>query len=227
VPFKFNQHIPQVDGEIDGIKGAFAIDIGSPSSIDLFAPFVEKHKLKGKYRPRYAGVTGWGINGPSRSALARADVLKVGGVEIKGPVTELTLPTPGAVADKGAAGSVGAGVLKRFNLVFDYGRQLIYFERNANDALPDVFDRSGMWINLTEGGKSFDVVDVMAGGPADQAGLEPGDQIVTVDGARADQVPLPELRKRFRTDVPGTRIKLEFERAGKTTGADLILRDLT
>ena len=118
-------------------------------------------------------------------------------------------------------------MLKRFNLVFDYGRKVIYFERNANDAQPDVFDRSGMWINVTEGGGSFDVVDVMAGGPADRAGLEAGDQIVKVDGAPADDVSLPELRKRFRSDPPGTKIKVEFSRAGKVTAAEVILRDLT
>ena len=227
VPFKFNEHIPQVEGEIDGIKGPFDIDTGSRSSIDLFAPFVEKHRLKGKYRPRFEGVTGWGVGGPSRSALARADVLKLGSVEIKRPVTELTLQTKGAFTDAYTAGNIGAGVLKRFNLVFDYARQVIYFERNANDAQPDVFDRSGMWINVTEGGGSFDVVDVIAGGPAQQAGLQAGDRILTVDGAKADNVALPELRKRFRTDAPGTRIRLEFQRSGKVAGAELILRDLT
>jgi hypothetical protein len=226
VPFKFNDHVPQVDGEIDGIKGPFDIDTGSRSSLDLFAPFVEKHKLKGKYRPRFEGVTGWGVGGPSRSALARANVLKLGNVEIKRPVTELTLQTTGAFTDQYGAGNVGAGVLKRFNLVFDYGRKVIYFERNANDARPDVFDRSGMWINVTEGGGSFDVVDVIAGGPAERAGLAAGDQIVRVDGVKADELSLPELRRRFRSDAPGTAIRVEFERAGKVAPAEVILRDL-
>jgi hypothetical protein len=226
VPFKFNEHVPQVEGDIDGRKGAFDIDTGSRSSIDLFAPFVEKHNLKAKYRPRFQGVTGWGVGGPSRSAIARAEVLRLGGVEIKGPVTELTLQTKGAFTSEAGAGNVGAGVLRRFNLVFDYGRQVIYFERHARHADPDVFDRSGMWINVSEGGGSFDVVDVIEKGPAEKAGLKAGDRLLTVDGARADSLSLPELRKRFRTDAPGTRIRVEFERAGKVTGADLILRDL-
>jgi hypothetical protein len=226
VPFKFNEHLPQVEGEIDGIKGAFDIDTGSRSSIDLFAPFVAQHKLRSKYRPRFEGVSSWGVGGPSRSALARAQVLKLGAVEIKRPVTELTLQTRGAFTNENGAGNVGAGVLRRFNLVFDYGRQVIYFERNANDALPDVFDRAGMWINVTEGGGSFDVVDVIAGGPAERAGMKAGDHLLAVDGKTADAWSLPELRKRLRTDPPGTSIKVEFERAGKVTNAEVILRDL-
>src|SRR5208337_2920031 len=46
VPFQFNEHIPQVEGEIDGIPGKFDIDTGSRSSVDLLRPFAEKHDLK-------------------------------------------------------------------------------------------------------------------------------------------------------------------------------------
>jgi carboxyl-terminal processing protease len=83
-----------------------------------------------------------------------------------------------------------------------------------------------MWINVTQGGGSFDVVDVIAGGPAQRAGLAAGDRIVTVDGVKADELSLPELRERFRRDAPGTRIQLEFEHAGKVAPAEVILRDL-
>ncbi len=215
VPFKFDDHLPEVEGEIDGIKGTFDIDTGSRSSLDLFAPFVEKHNLKAKYNARLEGVTGWGVGGPSRSAIARAGKLRLGDVVIERPVTELTLQKKGAFTDEYGAGNVGTGVLGRFNLVFDYGRQVIYFERNALDAHPDVFDRSGMWINRSEGGGSFDVVDVIAGGPAEHAGLKAEDRIVTVDGAKADALSLPELRKRFKNrlarNAPQARVRTRWQ----------------
>ncbi len=226
VPFKFKEHIPQVDGEIDGIAGKFDIDTGSRSSIDLMGPFVEKHKLKAKYRPKFEGVTGWGVGGPSRSAITRAGVLKLGDVVIERPVTELTLQTKGAFTDQYAAGNVGAGVLKRFNLVFDYNGQTIYFERNSTDALPDVFDRSGLWINVGESSGYFEVLDVIAGGPADRAGIKVGDRILAVDDATVDKLTLYGLRRQFKTTAPGTRIKLQLERAGKPTRAEIVLRDM-
>ena len=226
VPFKFKDHIPQVQGEIDGIAGTFDLDTGSRASLDLMAPFVEKHGLKAKYQPKFEGVTGWGVGGPSRSAIARATVLKLGEVTIERPVIELTLQTKGAFTDQYVAGNVGAGVLKRFNLVFDYNGQVIYFERNANDAQPDVFDRSGMWLNVGEGNDFFEVIDVIAGGPADQAGLKVGDQIRSVDGVAVNKMALYGLRQRFKTAAPGTRIKLELERAGKPSRLRLVLRDL-
>jgi hypothetical protein len=91
VPFKFSEHIPQVDGEIDGIPGKFDIDTGSRASVDLLGPFVEKNGLKQKYAPKFEGVTGWGVGGPARSQIGRAQLLKLGEVAVPAPVTELTL----------------------------------------------------------------------------------------------------------------------------------------
>ena len=224
VQFKFNEHIPQVDGEIDGIAGKFDIDTGSRSSLDLMGPFIEKNGLKEKYQPRVEGVTGWGVGGASRSAVTRAGVLKLGGVSIDKPVTELTLQTKGAFTDQYVAGNVGAGVLKRFNLVFDYGSQVIYFEPNANYAKPDVFDRSGLWINSADNG--YEIVDVIAGSPAEAAGLKVGDRIRRVDGKATSEVALPALRTRFKSDAPGTKIRIEYERGGQPHDTTLVLKEM-
>jgi hypothetical protein len=224
VPFKFNEHIPQVEGEIDGIAGKFDIDTGSRASLDLLGPFVEKHGLKAKYAPRLEGVTGWGVGGPVRAAIGRAEVLKLGDVTVRAPVTELTLQQKGAFTDPYVAGNVGAGVLKRFNIVFDYGRKRMIFEKNANYAKADAFDRAGMWMNEGEGG--FEVMDVFAGSPAAQAGIRVGDTIVAVDGRPVASVTLPGLRQRFRTDPPGTKVTLEVRTAGTEREVSLTLRDL-
>jgi Aspartyl protease/PDZ domain len=224
VPFKFNNHIPQVDGEIDGLAGKFDIDTGSRASLDLMGPFVEKHDLKAKYAPRLEGVTGWGVGGPARAAIGRAQVLKLGDVSVPAPVTELTLQKKGAFTDPYVAGNVGAGVLKRFNIVFDYGRKRLIFEKNANYGKADAFDRAGMWMNEAEGG--FEVMDVFAGSPAADAGIKVGDTIVAVDGLPVASLTLPGLRQRFRTDAPGTKVTLKVRTGEAEREAVLTLRDL-
>jgi hypothetical protein len=224
VPFKFKAHIPQVEGEIDGLPGKFDIDTGSRSSLDLFTPFVEKNGLREKYAPKVEGVTGWGVGGPARGPVTRAQTLKLGGVVVKGPVTELTLQQKGAFTDPYVAGNVGAGVLKRFNIVFDYGHEQLIFEPNANDAKPDTFDRAGLWINQSDDG--YEVKDVIAGSPAVEAGLKPGDVIVAVDGTRAATLPLPDVRLRLRSDPPGTRVRLTVRSGGSEREVVLTLRDL-
>ena len=224
VPFKFNEHIPQVAGSIDGIPGKFDIDTGSRSSLDLMGPFVEKNNLTAHYDAKLEAVTGWGVGGAAKSLVTRAKVLRLGDVEVVNPVTELTLQQKGAFTSQYVAGNVGAGVLKRFNIIFDYPHQQMIFERNANYGQPDVFDRSGMWLNLS--GEAFEVMYVIADGPSAKAGLKPGDRIIAVDGRPASEVSLPALRTRFKSEPPGTRMRLTVVTAGQRHDVDLVLKDL-
>lgn len=224
VPFRFNNHIPQVDGEIDGVPGKFDIDTGSRASLDLLVPFVEKNNLKARYAPKFEATTGYGVGGPARSLVTRASMLKLGSVEVSNIVTELSTQTKGAFTDPYVAGNVGGGVLKRFNITFDYGKQQLVFERNANDAKPDVFDRSGMWLNVS--GDAFEVMDVVPGGPASQAGLKVGDQLIAIDGQPSAKASLAATRVRFKTDAPGTHVRLQVRSGGATREAILTLRDL-
>ena len=224
VPFTFNEHIPQVEGSLDGISGKFDIDTGARGSVTILAPFAEKNGLTEHYGAKVAAVTGWGVGGPARGLVTRARTLRLGTLEVAGPVVDLSQQKKGAFIDPYVAGNVGAGVLKRFNVTFDYGRQRLIFEPNANYARPDAYDRAGMWIN--RGPEGFEVVDVVAGGPAEEAGLRVGDRITAIGGTPAGQLSLPVVRERFRTEPVGTTIKLAATRNGKPRNLKLVLRDL-
>jgi C-terminal processing protease CtpA/Prc len=137
---------------------------------------------------------------------------------------DLSQQKKGAFIDPYVAGNVGAGVLKRFNVTFDYGRQRLIFEPNANYARPDAYDRAGMWINRDSEG--FEVVDVVAGGPAEAAGLKVGDRITAIGGTPAGRLSLPVVRERFRTEPVGTKVKLTIRRDGKERSLKVVLRDL-
>jgi hypothetical protein len=242
VPFKFNEHVPQVEGAIDGIAGAFDLDTGSRASVDLLGSFVAQHGLRARYAPKLEGVAGWGVGGPARAQFARAGTLRLGGLEVSRPVMELTLQTKGAFSDKYVAGNVGGALLSRFNVTFDYSRQQVIFERFERDArdarsrgvggedLPIPFDRAGAWLNLAEetppARPAFEVIDVYAGGPAAEAGLRPGDRIVEVDGKTPAELPLPALRERLRNDPPGTHVRFTVLRAGQRGEVVVVLRDL-
>lgn len=224
VPFKFNGHTPQVEGEIDGIKGLFDIDTGSRSALSILKPFWEKHGLEARFGARLEAVTGWGVGGPARARLARAGVLRLGGVAIERPVTELSTQAKGSFTDPYVAGNVGGEILKRFNVTFDYGRQQIIFERIPGQTAAYVFDRSGLWLNRADSG--FEVIDVVPGGPGAAAGIKVGDRILAIDGRDPETLPLPEARKEFRTRPAGTTMKLTVRTGGETRKVDLTLKDL-
>lgn len=223
-PFEFKEIIPIVPGEIDGIPGTFQLDTGSRGSIDLMTPFVKKHDLVAKYGAKLDGVAGWGVGGPARAWFVRGTKLTFGGVSVDAPVVGLSQQQKGAFSDVYTAGNIGAGVLKKFNITWDYPHHQIYFERNANYAKPDVFDRAGLWANL--GGTGFEVVDVYQGAPAAEAGLQVGDKITAVNGSAAGSaISLPDFRALLRGPV-GSRIRLDVVRGTETKKIVITLREL-
>ncbi len=224
VPFTFDGETPQVEGEIDGIPGKLAIDTGSRTSLTLTRPFVEEHGLAAKYGAKLEAMTGWGVGGGVRSGLGRAGILKLGNVEVPGPVLDLAQSQKGSFNNRYLAGNVGGGVLRRFTVTFDYGKQRMYLEPNGSFARRDNYDRSGMWLNRT--GEAFEVMDVIAGGPAAAAGLAAGDTILAVDGRSTQELRLPDLRVRLKESEPGTRVRFTVKAGEKSREVSVILRDL-
>jgi hypothetical protein len=224
VQFQLKESTPTVAGDLDGVQGMFDLDTGSRASLDMMAPFVTKNNLIGRYQAKVHGVNGWGVGGPARSWIVRAHRLTLGGVSVGDPVVGLSEAVTGSFADQYSAGNVGAGVLKKFNIVWDYPRLQMFFERNAHYSDPDVFNRAGIWANL--GGGGFEVIDVFAGSPAADAGLKVGDHIVAIDGKQAQRdITLPDFRTRMK-EAPGTKLTLEVMRGGQKLQIVVTLRDL-
>jgi Aspartyl protease/PDZ domain len=224
VPFTFSDTQPVVNGEIDGLKGTFTLDTGSRASLDLSSPFVVRNDLVKRWSANFRGVSGWGAGGAARSSFVRPKMFLLGGIPIPGPVVGLSEQRKGAESDIYVAGNVGAGILKRFNIIWDYPHLQIFFERNMNYSEPDVFDRAGLWANL--GGHGFTVIDVISGGPADHAGLKAGDDIVSVDGRVAGgEMSLPEFRQYVKGAL-GTSLTLNILRGKQSLQITVILRDL-
>jgi C-terminal processing protease CtpA/Prc len=85
------------------------------------------------------------------------------------------------------------------------------------------FDRAGVWIN--DSAKGFKIVDLVAGGPADAAGLKVGDEITAVDDAPSASIRLTDMRQKLRDTPAGTVLKLTVDRGGQTQVVSLTLKD--
>ncbi len=225
VPFRFHDQTPQIDGAIDGIAGALDLDTGSRASLTVLGPFAAKHGLAERYGAEVEATTGWGVGGSVRGRLARAAAIRLGPVEVRDVVIDLSQQKKGSFTDPYLAGNVGGGVLRRFRVIFDYGRKQVIFEP-AGNAARDAWDRAGVWLNLAQGGDAFEVVDAIAGGPAATAGLVAGDRVVSVDGRSAADLALPALRARLRALAPGTQVTFTVERGGARRDLVVTLRDL-
>ena len=219
-----NRNLPVVQGQLDGVAGSFGIDTGSRSAVLLYGPFIDRHHLRRKYAPRVSGITGWGFGGPVRSQVARAQRLQLGPVDVRNLIVRLSLQRSGALTSSSLAGLIGPDVLDQFNLVFDYSRRKLIFEKNRRYGIPDSYDRSGMF--LGQEGKYFSVVDLTPGGPAAQAGLRVGDKILAIDGRGTDTLLLPDVRSELRKAPANRQLHLWVQSADGSRRVVLTLRDL-
>ncbi|HEY4441017.1 MAG TPA: pepsin/retropepsin-like aspartic protease family protein [Candidatus Elarobacter sp.] len=119
IPIDFAPSGPEVAGEVDGLRGAIAIDTGSGVALDVMSPFVRKHQLARRYRVRRLMTTGSGIGGATVGYFATARTLRLGGVTLHDVPMVLDTMTTGALADPTQLGNLGVPVLRRFTTVLD------------------------------------------------------------------------------------------------------------
>ncbi|HKD02635.1 MAG TPA: aspartyl protease family protein [Terriglobales bacterium] len=224
VPFERPRQIPVIDAELDGVRGKFGVDTGARSSLLLYTPFVDENRLREKYGARLEGVTGWGIGGPVRSLLARAAELKIGNVVVRDLVVRLSTQKHGLTTSSAMAGLIGPDVLSQFDVTFDYSRSRIIFEKNSRYGRRDSYDRAGLWMG--QRGEHFFAVDVIAGGPAADAGVRQDDIILAIDGIDTAKLILPDVREKIRREPVGQKITLLLDSAGKRHSVVFKLRDL-
>ena len=224
VPFVFNDDNPQVDGSFEGIPAKFDIDTGARDALTLTAPFVQAHGLRATHQQGVDAVGGWGVGGASRGYVTRGREVTIGLVKIPDVVTSFSTQKKGAFSSVALQGNVGAGILKRFVVTFDYPHHTMYLKPLPGHVADlDTYDRSGMWINQAKDG--MQVMDVTANGPAAQAGIKAGDVITEIDGKPATSIPVYDLRRELRDRAPGTVVHVTVRRSGQTHNVDVTLRD--
>lgn len=185
VPFHFQDNQPEVYGSVDGIAGVFNIDTGGNGSLLLIAPFARRYGLVERYHAviPYGGIALTTTHG----VLCRVGEVTLNGrdgrpaVRVSQPLARISLQQGGYDADRYVSGNIEMGILKQFNVTFDYARQQIILERSHFYGQPDIFNRSGMSLKRDEP-TGWKVTAVYAGGPAESAGIHQDDVILSIDG---------------------------------------------
>jgi hypothetical protein len=177
------------------IAGDFIVDTAWRSALTLNGPFSKAGRILASLDKTIEATTGLGIGGPTKDTIGRISSLKLGRYVIRRPVAGLSKDRAGVSSEEGLAGILGAEVLRRFKVIFDYSRSQMILEPNANFADPCEFDMSGMFV-LTAADRPdlIQVREVLPGSPAFEAGIRPGDVIAAVDGRPAAQLSLDQVR---------------------------------
>ncbi|AZP18906.1 PDZ domain-containing protein [Streptomyces aquilus] len=205
------------------------------STIAIGAPFglsntVTTGIISAKNRP-VASSDGTGSNASYMSALQTDASINPGNsggplLDAKGNViginSAIQSTSSGGLGGGSQSGSIGLGFAIPINQAKYVAQQLIktgkpvYAKIGASVSLED--STGGAKIT-DQGASGSDPVE--SGGPADKAGLKPGDVITKLDDSVIDSG--PTLIGEIWTHQPGDKVKITYERDGKTNTVELTL----
>ncbi|MBI5709778.1 MAG: PDZ domain-containing protein [Candidatus Eisenbacteria bacterium] len=224
VPMGLAGGIPTVSLALDeACAGTFLVDVGNGFHLSLHA------SLARRCRPFRLGrreleVYGGGIGGGFVSTLCRLDSLRIGPYGWNGPLVAISLHIRGMVGSQDYAGNIGNGVLERFKCTFDYARGRLYLEPGARYGERDHTSRLGAWfVRLQD---RVVVADVARGSPAEEAGLEPGDELREIDGKPVRRLAREELKRVLDDGEPGSTLTLTVARELHERQIEVTLADI-
>lgn len=223
VPLTFDGVSPLVQGVLDGIPGNFILDTGDRASSTLSLPFVTQYSLQQKYPSLFSMMTGYGIGGPMITSVAIANELTIGGLVFSQTLIRLPTMQSQALNIPGIAGTIGTGLLRQFNILFDYSRKEMVLSKNSSFEQDRRFDRSGMW--LTKEVSGFKVFSVLEDGPAWNAGIREGQILTVVNGIAAEKINLFDLREQLK-DPKQKEISLKVSDGARVFEAKIQLQNL-
>ncbi|MFI5140004.1 MAG: aspartyl protease family protein [Sphingobacteriales bacterium] len=184
------------DGITSNEKLILDIGAGHPLSLDNI---IQKHGLPKKFISANLGV---GLTGPVDGFISRVKELYLGRYKLKDVIT--SYPVGGNIAtpqDK-RDGNLGMGILKRFTMIIDYPDSALYLKPGPTLNDPFEHDMSGM--EYYKAGGDFDHVvisRVEPGSPADEVGIEAGDEIMGINFKPVTKLSLEEIDGLFRSQA--------------------------
>jgi len=213
--------IHKSSGEV--VEGKFYLDTGTRNAVSLNSPFVrDNHLLEGETAIPLAAL-GVGMGGESLASVYRIREIEIGSLRLRDVVATASHDEKGVLADPKVAGIIGGELLRKFTVILDVPHQRVILEKGPQSESPFRYDASGLFL-LADGPKldHIKILRVIAGSPAEDAGLAKDDVIVSIDGTPARNLESVRglLRREQRTYL------LRIRRAGKSFTTSIHTEDL-
>jgi alpha-beta hydrolase superfamily lysophospholipase len=227
-PFNIQGGLIVINGAINGVHGDMIVDTGDRSQFTVFQRFANANGFYNLAMRAHNVVTGYGIGGPIR-ADTFVSTLSVFGFDLPNVVTRAPLGNAGAFSTAPQMGSVGDGLLRRFNTIFDAQTRTITVwpsrEIQVSDApaapMPPLPRHALFGAIIADGPQGPVASKILPGTAAATAGVLNGDVITALAG-----VPTPNtaafLAQMHRLHA-GERVDVSVLRGGATRRFSAVL----
>jgi len=179
------------------VDAKLVVDIGAghPISIEDMA---EKNGLPEKYIAANLGV---GLNGPIEGFISRINEVDIGRFKLKNVLASFPDKSRSAIKlSVPRDGNLGIGILKKFDVIFDYADNALYLKPSYTFDEPFEHDMSGMeYFGSGDDYQHVFVSRVEPGSAADDVGIERGDEIVSIDFEPVKKMTLEQIDALFKS----------------------------
>ena len=180
------------------------LDTGQGGALSVFRHYTDARRLlDGR---RVSESRGGGVGGATVSRLATLRSVSIAGYSLRNvPATFQTTDVRGAFDTKRQEGNLGAGILSRFRVLFDYSRAALWLEPGPRLDAPFPKEKTGLDLDWVDG--ALVVEFVASGSPAAAAGWKKGERVAALDGEPAG----PESWRtelRWAEAEAGTKVRL-------------------
>ena len=214
------------------VDARVTVDGGDPVPVDLAVDLGAGHSLwlnqrDARIQPpahTIATTLGRGLSGDLHGRVGRVRRFELGPFAFEGVVTifpDREQQNPGGADFRD--GFVGAEILTRFRVTFDYAHQRMVLEPGARFAESFAYDTSGLALDPQSRDRAA-ILAVVRGSPADEAGLRVGDLVVAVDGRALGSMSADEVTHTLERD--GAEVTVGIERGSDRLEKRLRLRRL-
>ncbi len=182
-------------------------------------------------REGYAGepgilAKGHGAGNESFLKVIKSDRLEFAGFTIAEPPISFAYGGTDTVLTADRIGILGNTLFRNFVLYVDYANERVIVEKGMRFNEPWPEDHSGLSVGWTTDWDAMEILYVSPDTPADQAGFEEGDLVLSVDGESVENLDgVVGMRELLKQD-PGTVLEIAIRRRGREMKISLTLADL-
>lgn len=204
--------------------GKVVVDTGSGNTFGFNTPFAEENDLlaeMGAYCEREIQSLSTETAHIYTTMLAG---LNISEYEFSTVPVNIAIAEAGALSWAGPMGILGNGVLKHFNVFIDLQQKVMSLEPNRLYHDQFQVNCSGLELVTDDTFERVIIDHVYAGSPAEEAGLEVGDEIVQINGANVSDSQLPQISNMLSQE--GEEVEILIDREGESYGYLLTLQPL-
>jgi hypothetical protein len=202
VPITIEDHKPYMEANVVMPNGSvkkskLVVDLGAGHPLSL-ENVSEKDELQKRCIHANLGV---GFSGPINGFISRVNEIEIGKYKVKNIIS--SFPQDDSLRkylEIKRDGNLGIGLLKKFEIVFDYPDKVIYLKPGPNFKDPFEQDMSGLeYYADGDGFKRIIISRVEPGSAGDKIGLAKDDEIVSINFKPISKMSIEEVENIFKS----------------------------